>query len=214
MLLAIALGLIPGLSACFTIKKYEKKDASYGRLEIRQGMLLVISGLFATFSAVYTVGTDAECILSALVNIWMLLVTSYMDMRSGQFHVAVLIPAVTVQVIMITASLFRGTSSLYTGKNGSYLLLFMVLLLIFKLAGLAGGDCIIYLSCGLSFLILCGDYFPLAFCVTLLFSHVAGLLFHIKGLTNKESWKKDFPFTVYIAAGCFVSYFIFVFLGK
>lgn len=224
MIWTILLGFLPGSAACITIKKYEKLDGAYGKLGVMHGICLVAAGLLGTVCALAFAGPDIKCILSALVNIWMLLVTSYMDMRCGEFHKIILAIGLAVQTGVAVTGLIDGTSILYMG-NSRYVVLYLIILGILKMAGLAMGDCLIYLCCGLSFLVLCGDYFSLACWDTILVSSIAGGLFHFgkwirncfsldKKLPDKKFLKKSFPFTVYIAVGCFFSYFLYGFFSN
>lgn len=219
MVLTVLLGFIPGTAACLTIKKYEPLDASIGILSAKTGICIVSAGLLGTVFALAYAGGSLLCIFSALANIWMLLVTSYMDRRCGSFTGAVLAAGLAVQAAVTFVGLLNGTSPLYTDGTVRDMLLFLAVLGVLRLAGLAAGDCLIYLCCGLSFLALCGDYFPLALWVTLFLSSVTGLLFRtcrwirerLSG--DHQFWRKRFPFTAYIAAGCFFSYFLYAFFA-
>lgn len=225
MIWTILLGFLPGSAACITVKKYEKLDGAYGKLGIMHGICLVAAGLLGTVCALAYAGPDIKCLLSALVNIWVLLVTSYMDMRCGEFHKVILAIGLAVQIGVTIIGLIDGTSILYTGSNSRYMLLYLSVLVVLKMAGLAVGDCLIYLCCGLSFLVLCGDYFPLACWSAMFVSGITGGCFRLgkgikdclcldKKFPDKKFLKKSFPFTVYIAIGCFFSYFVYGFFSN
>lgn len=230
MIFTVILGFLPGIMACEAVKKYERLDAAYGKLGVIHGICLVAAGLLGTVFALAITGINIKCIFSALVNIWMLLVTSYMDMRCGEFHKIILAVGLAVQIAVTIIGLLDGTSILFTGSNCRHLILYLIVLVVLKMAGLAAGDCLIYLCCGLSYLVLCGEYSSLAFWSTILFSSVTGGFFRfckwIKDKVSKDILsmdtlsldknflKQSFPFTVYIAAGCFFSYFLYGFFAN
>ena len=207
MFLLLLCAAFCGVLTCVTIKYFEKRDSLYGVLKLPLCLLFevvfCIGMVFALYGRIYTVGMAAL----VAVLLWMLLVTSYMDCRCGQFHVVVVFVALAIHLAAVVISLLRGTSILLYGTNLKYLCVMLLILVIAAVLGLAIGDCVIYFVCMLNFSMIY-DEILIPVLVLVFVSNFIGLVCNIKRLFNKELRKQRFPFTVYICIGCFVAYLL------
>lgn len=210
---------LPGLLACLTLKLYEKVDDAYGKLTLRGGIILAVVGFLVTAAACYPRPGDAARLLSVLVNVWMLLVTAYMDRRCGEFSVAVLVAGLVPQVVIAAVCLFCGSSPLCRDNGQRYSLIILYMLILMWLCRLATGDCLLWAACALNFLTVCGEYVLIGFCAAQLAANGAALVIEklAEGI-KPRNWKaarelEFFPFTAYLVAGCFFVYFLFLFVG-
>lgn len=205
----LLMGLIPGILVNSLIYLYQKKDKSIGELTLPIDILIILCGVFYMVSGCYVYGIRLVPILSVAVNATMLLFTSYTDIRCSQVYVFFADISVVIQALLVIY-LFRG--GLINAAKLRYFLFYTAIIIIFVFFGLARADGVIYLSCILSFLIVCRTYFELAVLMLLFVSSVMAFILNVKRIWKKEERKKRFPFTSYIAFGCLCSYFVFSFM--
>lgn len=207
---ALCCGLMPGALTHLLIKIYEKRDVTIGTLKVPIAMLLLVLSEAGFLSGCYNIGMYFLPSAAVLVNVTMLLFTSYTDMRCGQVYVV--FPCISVVCEAVLTVLFLYRNGYPVLSVGRILLLFCIVLFALWKLGLAGADCLIYLSCILSLCIISFRYYMVGALFLILVSNVSALVFNVKKIRGRNNLRQRFPFTAFIAVSCLVTYFLFSFL--
>lgn len=211
-LLYIALGSLPGILAVAHVKSYEKREKSYGVINIWYVLLMILISAFTMcFSCRYGISGFEELIkyLASSVCVWLLLLTSYMDQRSGMFHVMPLLAALLMELIFVI--LYASFGNVFFVKEYWIMVAIIQLLLyLFSIKGYSKGDFGILSVCMYTYLIVCPDELIYAIGTTLF---VAMLLFICRNLFRikliLENKNIRLPFTIYIGIGAFCTLLIY-----
>ncbi len=195
--LVVIVGLIGAVASISTVKYLEQqKDNTYGILGLGGAVLFCLLSCVSALLACLEADFSVVQTISVCVNIWMLLTTSYMDHKCGQFHL----------IILLVAILAQGVCLIISGMEINYFLfgLCLMALVVFCCLGFSIGDGGLYLCCGVS-LFIC--YARLEYIVfMMLASCVLGLIVNQARLFRKNLRWEKFPFTTYIGFGCLIAY--------
>ncbi len=212
VLLYIVLGMLPGIVSIAHIKHYEKTEKAYGTINTWYILIIILISVFTMcFSCRYGLNSVSEWLkyFSAGVCVWLLLLTSYMDQRSGMFHVMPLIVAVFIELILLAAAVAIG-HMIYPKEYWMMALVIQLFLFLMSIKGYSKGDFGILSVCMYTYLIVCPDEFLYAVCINLFIAmllFVCRNLFRIKVILKTKNCR--LPFTIYIAIGTFVSLLIY-----
>jgi len=147
-------------------------------------------------------------LLSVMVGIWLLLVTSYMDQRSGSFSELPLLLAVMVEIILWVISIVGGYISV---SLPYFVVVFVVQFILFIMGKLVYsiGDFGILCVCQYMFLIVCGRFYIQAVFVTVFIALLTYAIRNLFRLKKVLKGKGRMPFTMYIAIGAYVALYLY-----
>lgn len=143
-----------------------------------------------------------------VVCLSLLLFASYTDQLSQQIYVFPMILAVLIEMILVIAALLCGTLHM---PRATWAVVFIITLalLIMGLFGYTLGDFGILLVCECTYLIVCREFMG-AIMVTLFVSAFTAFIRNLFRLKKTGSFKKRFPFTMYIAIGTCTALYLFL----
>lgn len=202
MLLNAAMGLLPGMLSIFTVKKRESAKETmgeYGKISIPVIVCFLFFNMLCFALLPYR---SILPVLSLFSICWMLTTTSYMDERSGTFHVY--IPIYTILwngvLLMIGCFLYRYPISKIDMIT---ILMTCFVFLILKGKAFSNGDFYIFCAILEYFFLLEFQLFIIFVCVLLFCSSFFFVLRN--SFRFQKSMSQRMPFTLYIAIGFFIT---------
>lgn len=205
-LLYIIGGLLTGALVLVTLMCYELQSDVYGYLTVPLELLLIALSVVAfLITDVFAGGIEGKIIpmISLVICIWLLLVTSYMDQRNGDFWLFPLVIALVVELVLLVLYCLMGHIAI-TMQFIQWFVGLHVLLFILSIKGYSKGDLGVLYVCMYTFVMVCGPYFVWAVFVNLF---VALLTFLIRNITRMR--QKVLPFNMYIAIGAYVALYLY-----
>lgn len=209
----ILFGIVTGCAVVFTIKKFEKIDTVYGTLSMPLISLLIflsICGFCIASISKSTIGEEMVALSSLAVSLWLLLTTSYMDQRCGEFSVVLMWTGLILEIVLLAVALING----YVYISLNYLkgiLLVCIMIFITSIKSYTKGDLGIIFTVQFLYLIIYPSYYYMgAVFITIysgmLLSYIRGIIHAIK---NKSRKREMLPFTMYITIGVYLVLYLY-----
>jgi len=215
-------GLVAGSMVIRSVKYYQDKSSDYGRLtpQMSAGLLLVsvvafyIPGMEWVYR-VRTVPGTLFTIIPMVYGVWMLVLVSYLDQRSGYIQTlpiyrSMFMSLVSLVILGVTKDIRYGWADLFM------VICAHAVCYVLHLFCYTKGDYYIFLAGQYLALLLCKEYFistvfSMVF-LACLFSVIRNL-FRVRTLLRQRKDKSllhiKTPFSMYIALGIWVSLFLF-----